>query len=45
MNMGDVFEMDCPKCGATIEFWKGDATAKCPECGAKVENPRAETES
>lgn len=42
LSLGDVFETPCPKCGATIEFWKGDTVAKCPECGAKVENPQAE---
>lgn len=38
----DIFEIECPECGATVEFWKGDTTTKCPECETKIKNPHAE---
>lgn len=34
-----VFEVDCPNCGAAIEFFKDEAFRMC-KCGNKVENPR-----
>ena len=44
LKTDDIFEADCPECGATIEFWKGDAIARCPKCRTKIDNPHAETE-
>lgn len=35
-----VFEADCPKCGAAIEFFKDDNSRKCGSCGHKALNPR-----
>ncbi len=44
LSTGDIFEVNCPKCNATIEFWKADAMAKCPKCQTKVDNPHADKE-
>ena len=29
----DVYEVPCPQCGASVEFWKDDAQHKCEKCG------------
>lgn len=36
----DIFEVQCPGCGAAIEFWKDEPSLKCPECRKLVVNPR-----
>ncbi|HAA34416.1 MAG TPA: hypothetical protein DCD97_03805 [Firmicutes bacterium] len=36
----DIFEHDCPHCGAVIEFWKTDVKTRCPECRETVFNPK-----
>ncbi|MDO9534847.1 MAG: HD domain-containing protein [Bacillota bacterium] len=36
----DIFEHDCPHCGAVIEFWKTDTKTKCPKCEKPVFNPK-----
>jgi len=41
----DIFEVKCPCCGASVEFWKGDTTTKCPECRTEIRNPHAEEQS
>lgn len=35
----DIFEAKCPKCGATVEFFKDDTTRACGACGHKFLNP------
>jgi hypothetical protein len=35
----DVFEIECPKCGYHVEFFKFDAKRKC-RCGHVIVNPR-----
>lgn len=35
----DIFELRCPYCGNTIEFWKDDPKRLCSECGKIVTNP------
>ncbi len=35
----DVFEMQCLKCGWTVEFFKDDVKRKC-RCGEEIVNPR-----
>jgi len=35
-----IFEIDCPNCGHTIEFFKDDTTRICPSCGQKIRNPK-----
>jgi ribosomal protein S27E len=37
---GDIFEVDCPKCGNKVEFFKDEATRRCRSCGEKVLNPK-----
>ncbi len=34
-----IFEVNCPKCKASIEFFKDDTSRKCPSCGHRVPNP------
>ena len=36
----DIFEVQCPGCGAVIEFWKDEPSLKCPKCRKLVVNPR-----
>ncbi len=35
-----IFEMNCPYCGAVIEFFKDDTIRRCKSCGKNVPNPR-----
>jgi hypothetical protein len=37
---GDIFEVDCPQCGSTVEFFKDEATRKCRNCRRVVVNPK-----
>jgi hypothetical protein len=37
---GDIFEVACPQCGTTVEFFKDEATRKCRSCRTTVVNPR-----
>ncbi len=37
---GDVFEVECPACGAEVEFFKDDAARRCSSCGYRMKNPR-----
>ena len=36
----DVFEVDCPNCGHSVEFFKDDSQQKCRQCGHRLLNPR-----
>ncbi|MBW2040182.1 MAG: HD domain-containing protein [Deltaproteobacteria bacterium] len=36
----DIFDVECPKCGYEVEFFKIDPTRKCPNCGHKIVNPK-----
>ncbi|MFC1637058.1 HD domain-containing protein [Planctomycetota bacterium] len=36
----DIFEVDCPKCGKTVEFFKDEPQLKCRQCGHTVINPK-----
>lgn len=36
---GDIFEVSCPNCGKTVEFWKDDARRTCT-CGHRFLNPK-----
>lgn len=38
-NGEDVFEITCPHCGHTIEFFKDDSQQKCRQCGHRMLNP------
>lgn len=35
-----IFESTCPKCGATVEFFKDDPARKCGKCGHRFLNPK-----
>lgn len=37
---GDIFTVPCGSCGASIEFFKDDASRRCSACGTRVQNPR-----
>lgn len=39
---GDIFTLECPKCGAEIEFFKDDTRRRCAWCGHLFYNPRIE---
>jgi putative nucleotidyltransferase with HDIG domain len=34
-----IFEVNCPKCGQKVEFFKDDTTRKCGGCGHRFGNP------
>jgi hypothetical protein len=36
---GDIFEVECPKCGRKIEFFKDEVRRRCG-CGHEVVNPK-----
>jgi putative nucleotidyltransferase with HDIG domain len=36
----DIFEVQCPGCGKTIEFFKDEPKLKCRKCGQIVINPK-----
>ena len=35
-----IFEVDCPECGKTVEFYKDDTTRSCSGCGHRFVNPK-----
>ncbi len=37
---GAIFEVKCPECGGSVEFFKDDTTRKCPACGHRFINPK-----
>ncbi|MHC4624249.1 MAG: HD domain-containing protein [Planctomycetota bacterium] len=37
---GDIFEVKCPTCGQTVEFFKDEPKLKCRNCGQEVANPK-----
>ena len=36
----DIFEVECPDCDHTIEFFKDEPKLKCRKCGQMVANPK-----
>lgn len=36
----DIFEVSCPGCGASIEFWKDEPKLRCPKCKEMTVNPK-----
>ena len=36
---GAIFEVKCPECGHTVEFFKDDTARKCGKCGHRFANP------
>lgn len=39
-NEDAIFDVDCPECGASVEFYKDDTTRKCPKCRKRFVNPK-----
>lgn len=37
---GDIFEVDCPRCGSKLEFFKDESARRCRSCQTMVANPR-----
>jgi len=37
---GDIFNILCPFCKNSIEFWKDDPSRPCQKCKKEVRNPR-----
>lgn len=37
---GAIFEVSCPECDGTVEFFKDDTSRKCPSCGHRFVNPK-----
>ncbi len=35
-----IYDVDCPKCGAPVEFYKDDTQRKCNNCGNRFVNPK-----
>lgn len=35
-----IYDVDCPNCGATVEFFKDETRRKCKKCGHRVLNPK-----
>jgi hypothetical protein len=38
----DIFNIECPKCGTEIEFFKDDTRRRCAWCGHLFYNPKIE---
>ena len=36
----DIFDVPCPRCGASVEFFKDEPALPCPSCRVEVRNPR-----
>ncbi len=39
-NAEAIYEVDCPKCGKAVEFYKDDTTRSCNNCSHRFVNPR-----
>ena len=37
---GDIYEVPCPGCGRTVEFFKDDTARRCGHCGHRFANPQ-----
>lgn len=37
---GAIYEVKCPECGHTVEFFKDDTARKCGKCGHRFANPK-----
>jgi putative nucleotidyltransferase with HDIG domain len=36
----DIFEVKCPACGGSVEFFRDEPKLKCRKCGQSVANPK-----
>jgi len=39
-NEDAIFNVECPQCGKSVEFYKDDTTRKCPGCDHRFVNPK-----
>ena len=39
-DSGAIFDVRCPGCGNSIEFFKDESSRRCRKCGMKTLNPR-----
>jgi|SRR5208283_2310442 len=39
-DLGAIFEVMCPQCGHTVEFFKDDTVRNCKKCGHEFVNPK-----
>jgi Zn ribbon nucleic-acid-binding protein len=37
---GDIYTVECPKCGSSVEFFKDDIRRRCRKCGYLFLNPK-----
>jgi DNA-directed RNA polymerase subunit RPC12/RpoP len=37
---GAIYEVECPKCGKPVEFYKDDTNRRCHSCGNRFVNPK-----
>ncbi len=37
-----AFEVPCPKCGISVEFFKDETSGRCTSCGLRFKNPKAD---
>ncbi len=37
---GDIFEINCPRCGHALEFFKDEPVRRCKKCGHRFVNPK-----
>jgi len=38
-NEDAVFDVPCPECGASVEFFKDETSGRCTKCGHRFRNP------
>jgi anaerobic ribonucleoside-triphosphate reductase len=36
----DIYEVLCPHCDSSMEFFKDESVLPCPDCGKEVRNPK-----
>lgn len=36
----DIYNVDCPQCGKSVEFFKDDISRRCEKCGHTLFNPK-----
>ncbi|MEE4315004.1 MAG: phosphohydrolase [Desulfofustis sp.] len=39
-NQDAIFDVDCPQCGRSVEFYKDDTSRTCRSCGHRFVNPK-----
>ena len=44
MNVNNVFEVKCPRCGEDVEFIGDEKSVRCDGCSERVPNPRLAAE-